>query len=98
MPSHSRASASKRRAIACSPPAVFSTRIGSGACIRSKVFTQFSTPTSGPSPLLTWPPCTISPRAPIEAATVAWSSRILRDGMRILLLVEATLTMYGACT
>jgi hypothetical protein len=34
----------------------------------------------------------------MEAAVVAWSSRILRDGMRILLLVLATLTMYGAWT
>jgi hypothetical protein len=34
----------------------------------------------------------------MEAAVVAWSSRILRDGMRILLFVLATLTMYGAWT
>jgi hypothetical protein len=59
---------------------------------------QLSKPTSSASPLPTWPPCTITPFAPISAApvTICWSS--LRDGMRIRLFVLATLMTYGAWT
>jgi hypothetical protein len=51
---------------------------------------------TGSSLAVTWPPCTISPRAPMPAAAVACCARILRLGMRILLFVLATFTRYGA--
>ena len=86
------ASRSNWRAIALSPPAVFSIRIGSGkppsASARSKALRQFSTPTFGSSLAVTWPPCTMSPLAPISAAASACCCMILRLGMRILLLVD----------
>ncbi len=93
--SQSRPSRSNVRAIAFSPPAVFSMRIGSpkppsGA--RSNVLRQFSTPSSGSSFAVTWPPCTIRPFAPIAAAAAACWASILRLGMRILLFVLATFT------
>jgi hypothetical protein len=72
---------------------VFSIRIGSLSSVASTALRQLSKPIPGSSSLLTWPPCTISPLAPIAAAasTCCWSS--LRDGIRMRLLVVATLTM-----
>jgi len=97
-----RASASNRRAIAASPPAVFSTRIGaakppSSACL-TRNRRQLSTPTAGSSPRATCPPCTTSPNAPTCAAAAACCVTIFRDGTRTRLLVDARLTGYGACT
>jgi hypothetical protein len=89
---------SKRRAIALVPPAVFSSSTGSGGLYRSNVLRQLSMPTSTSSPSPTWPPCTMTAAAPIVRAASQCCSRILRLGMRILLLGEATLTRYGACT
>ena len=90
--SHSRAIRSSRRAIALSPPAVFSIRIGSGNFARSNTLRQLSKPTWGSSPSFRCPPCTIRPLAPSAAAAAACWSRILRLGIRILLFVVATLT------
>src|SRR5258708_28398283 len=45
-----------------------------------------------------WPPCTITAVALISAAASQVSCRILRDGMRMRLLAEATLIRYGAWT
>jgi hypothetical protein len=94
--SHSRPIASSDRAIAPSPPAVFSISMGSGRSMRSTALRQFSRPSPKSTPALTWPPCTISPLAPIDAA--AWScwSSSLRLGIRIRLLLVATLMTYGA--
>ena len=79
--------------MALSPPAVFS--ISSGICrsVASIALRQLSKPVAGSSVLPTWPPCTIRPLAPISAAALrcCWSS--LRLGIRIRLLVVATLTM-----
>ena len=69
--------------------------------VASTALRQLSKPvrmTSGSFDLSTWPPWTISPRAPIAAAASMCCWRSLRDGMRMRLLVVATLTMYGACT
>ena len=52
--------ASNRRAMALSPPAVFSMSTGSGGAQRSKVLRQFSNPLAGSSPFSTCPPCTIT--------------------------------------
>ena len=100
--SHSRASMSNRRAMALSPPAVFSMRTGSGkppasAC-RSKNLRQFTSPAAGSSPCVTWPPCTIRPFAPVLAADSAYWVTVLRDGIRMRLFVEAMFTGYGECT
>ena len=79
--------------MALSPPAVFSMSSGSFRSVASTALRQLSNPFAGSSSLLTCPPCTISPLAPIPAAasTCCWSS--LRLGMRMRLLVVATLTM-----
>src|SRR3954471_8531297 len=100
--SHSRATASSSRAMALSPPAVFSISTGmpkppSSAC-RAKVLRQLSTPAVGSSLASTWPPCTTMPRALIAAEAAACWPSSLRLGIRIRLLVEATLSTYGACT
>jgi len=64
----------------------------SAAC-RATVLRQLSIPTSTSSSAVTCPPCTITPRAPTStAAAVCWVNS-LRDGMRIRLFVDATLTM-----
>ena len=78
--------------MALSPPAVFSMRIGSLMSVASIALRQLSNPIAGSVSLSRWPPCTIRPFAPIAAApsTCFWSS--CRDGMRIRLLVVATLT------
>ena len=55
-------------------------------------------PASRSSSAVTWPPWTMTAGAPISAAASQVCCRILRDGMRILLLGDATLTRYGACT
>ena len=92
-------SRSRRRAIALSPPAVFSMRTGSGGSQRSNVLAQLSKPPSGSSSFRTCPPCTIRPLAPDlggRAPRAVASS--LRLGMRIRLLAVATLSRYGACT
>jgi hypothetical protein len=94
--SQSRARASSLRAMAWSPPAVFSISIGSGRSICWTAFTQLVTPWAGSTPEVTCPPCTIRPFAPIEAAALSWPSSSFRLGMRILLLVLATLITYGA--
>ena len=95
-PSQSRAMASSLRAIAPSPPAVFSMSSGSGRSICSIALTQLATPTAGSTPPVTCPPCTMRPLAPIDAAAFScWSSNFLL-GMRIRLLVDATLITYGA--
>jgi uncharacterized membrane protein len=89
--SHSRAMASSDLAIAPVPPAVFSMNIGSGRSIRSTALRQFSSPSAASTPALTCPPCTISARAPIDAAACScWSSSFL-DGILMRLLVVATL-------
>ena len=97
--SHSRASASNRRAHALSPPAVFSISSGTAkppdSAAYANVLRQLSKPTAT-SPLSTCPPWTISPRAPTAAAPVACASSSLRLGMRMRLLVDATLMRYGA--
>jgi deoxyribonuclease-4 len=88
--------ASSERAIAPLPPAVFSMSSGSGRSICSIALTQFATPVSGSTSAVTCPPCTMSPFAPIDAAAFScWSSSFLL-GMRIRLLVDATLITYGA--
>ena len=73
--------ASSWRAIAWSPPAVFSISTGSLMSVASNVLRQLSKPFAGSSSSLTWPPCTIRPLAPISAAasTCCWSSLRLRD-------------------
>lgn len=94
--SHRRASASRVRAMAWFPPAVFSISSGSGRSICCTAFTQLATPWAGSTLPVTCPPCTIRPFAPIEAAAFnCWSSSF-RLGMRIRLLVLATLMTYGA--
>ena len=89
--SQSRAMASSDLAIAPSPPAVFSMSSGSGRSIRSIALRQFSRPSAGSIPAVTWPPCTISPFDPIDAAAARCWSSSLRDGIRIRLLLVATL-------
>jgi hypothetical protein len=89
--SHSRAMASSDLAIAPVPPAVFSMSIGSGRSIRSTALRQFSRPSAGSTPEVTWPPWTISAFAPIDAAAFSCWSSSLRLGIRIRLLVVATL-------
>src|SRR6185437_5172594 len=84
------------RAIAPLPPAVFSMSIGSGRSICSIALTQFATPAAGSVSPVTCPPCTISPLAPIAAAAFSCWSSSFRLGMRIRLLVDATLITYGA--
>ena len=87
--------ASRLRAIAWSPPAVFSISIGSGRSIRSMALRQLSYPSCRSTPAVTWPPCTIRPFAPTAAAACnCWASSF-RLGIRILLLGEATLIPYG---
>jgi hypothetical protein len=89
--SHRRAMDSRDLAIAPAPPAVFSMISGSGRSIRSTALRQFSRPSVGSTPEVTCPPCTIRPFAPIAAAAPScWPSSFL-DGMRIRLLVVATL-------
>jgi len=88
--------ASSDLAMAPVPPAVFSMNIGSGRAIRSTAFRQFSRPSAGSTPDVTCPPCTISAFAPIDAAALSWPSSSFLDGMRIRLLVVATLITYGA--
>src|SRR5699024_6143469 len=89
---------SRVRAIALAPPAVFSISSGTEKSVRSIALNQFSKPTSGSSLALTWPPCTITPAAPISAAAVICCCSSLRLGIRIRLFVVATLITYGACT
>ena len=95
--SQSRPIASSVRAIALAPPAVFSISSGMGRSTRSTTFCQLANPSAGSTPFVTWPPCTISPLAPIDAAASSCWDRIFRLGIRIRLLVVATLTTYGAC-
>ena len=52
---------------------------------------QRANPASGSSPAVTWPPWTMTALAPTSAAASQVCCRILRDGMRILLLGDATL-------
>jgi hypothetical protein len=91
MASQSRAIASIRRAMALSPPAVFSSSSGTGISSPSTHLRQLSNPTAASSSTPRCPPCTMTPFAPISAAArrCCWSS--LRPGMRIRLFVEATL-------
>ena len=84
--------------MAWSPPAVFSISSGILRSVASTALRQLSKPVAGSSAALTCPPCTISPLAPISAAASTCCWRSLRDGIRIRLLVVATLTMYGAWT
>jgi hypothetical protein len=95
--SQSRPIASSVRAIALAPPAVFSISSGIGRSTRSTTLRQFANPSAGSTPFVTWPPWTISPLAPIDAAASSCWLRIFRLGIRIRLLVVATLTTYGAC-
>ena len=87
------------RAIAFSPPAVFSMRIGRPKPPVGRALEGLA-PVLDPLPgvvlAVTWPPWTISPFAPIAAAAAACWARILRLGIRILLFVLATFTRYGA--
>ena len=78
--SHSRPIASSRRAIALSPPAVFSMSSGTGRSRPSMHLRQLSKPVAASSSTPRWPPCTMTPLAPISAAAVrcCWSS--LRPG------------------
>ena len=88
--------ASSDRAMAPSPPAVFSISIGSGRSMRSTALRQFSRPSSAATPAVTCPPCTIRPLAPTDAAALScWSSSFLL-GILIRLLLVATLMTYGA--
>src|SRR5664279_4281333 len=96
--SHSRAIASSRRAIAWSPPAVFSMSTGTFWSSRSNVLRQLSKPVAGSSAASTWPPCTISAAAPTSAARSTFCCSSLRDGIRIRLFVVATLIVYGEWT
>ncbi len=91
MASHTRAIRSSVRAMALSPPAVFSSSSGTLRSVASMALRQLSKPLSTSSSLSTWPPWTIRPLAPTEAAASmnCWSS--LRLGMRIRLFVVATL-------
>ena len=88
--------ASSDRAMAPSPPAVFSISIGSGRSIRSTALRQFSRPSSAATPPVTCPPCTIRPLAPTDAAALSCWSRIFLLGILIRLLLVATLMTYGA--
>ena len=90
MRSHSRAMVSKCRAIAWSPPAVFSRYTGTSVSRALSALTQRSNPASM-SLSSACPPCTITAVAPISPAASQVSCRILRDGMRTRLLAEATL-------
>ncbi len=89
--SHSRAIASRDRAIAPLPPAVFSMNIGSGRSIRSTALRQLSSPAAGSTPWVTCPPCTISAFAPIDAAALSCWSSSLRLGILMRLFAVATL-------
>jgi hypothetical protein len=89
--SHRRAIASRVRAIAWLPPAVFSISSGSGRSICCTAFTQLATPCAGSTSPVTWPPCTIRPFAPTAAAAFSCWSSSFRLGIRIRLLVLATL-------
>ena len=77
--------------MALSPPAVFSMSSGTLMSVASTALRQLSKPFAGSSALLTWPPWTIRPLAPISAAAsmCCWSS--LRLGIRMRLFVVATL-------
>ena len=77
--------------MALSPPAVFSMSRGILRSVASTALRQLSKPLAGSSALLTCPPWTISPLAPMEAAAsmCCWSS--LRLGIRMRLFVVATL-------
>ena len=88
--------ASSDLAMAPSPPAVFSISIGSGRSMRSTALRQFSRPSAKSTPAVTYPPCTIRPLAPTDAAALScWSSSFLL-GILIRLLPVATLMTYGA--
>ena len=67
MASQSRAIASSRRAIALSPPAVFSMSSGTGSSSPSMHLRQLSKPFAASSSTPRWPPCTMTPLAPISA-------------------------------
>src|SRR6185503_2717319 len=95
--SHRRAMVSKCRAIAWSPPAVFSRYTATSVSRYSSALRQRSKPASQ-SLSSAWPPCTITAVALISEAASQVSCRILRDGMRTRLLADATLIRYGACT
>ena len=75
--SQSFASASKRRATALSPPAVFSRYTGTSDSSISSVRVQRPTPSSIPSSA--WPGWTITASAPIAAAASQVWVRIFRE-------------------
>ena len=88
---------SKWRAIAWSPPAVFSRYTGTSVSRYLSALTQRSKPASM-SLSSAWPPCTMTAVALISDAASQVSCRILRDGMRTRLFADATLIRYGAWT
>ncbi|SKF89679.1 Uncharacterised protein [Mycobacteroides abscessus subsp. abscessus] len=63
---------------------------GTSTSSPSTALRQFANPTAGSSSAVTWPPWTMTPLAPIEAAAVRVCCRVLRLGMRMRLLVLAT--------
>jgi hypothetical protein len=75
--SQRRESASKRRATAFSPPAVFSIRTGTSDSSISRVRSQRATPSETPSSAC--PAWTITAAAPTSAAASQVCCRILRD-------------------
>ena len=90
--SQSRVMLSSVRAIAPSPPAVFSISSGIGRGIWSTALAQFSSPSCGSSLAVTCPPCTTRPLAPIEAAAFSCCLMMVLLGCRIRLLVLARFT------
>jgi hypothetical protein len=81
---------SKWRAIAWSPPAVFSRYTGTSVVRESSALTHRSNPASM-SLSSACPPWTMTAVAPTSAAASHVSCRIFRDGMRTRLFADATL-------
>lgn len=93
--SHSRAMWSSVRAMAPSPPAVFSISSGIGRGIWSTALAQLSSPSCGSSLAVTCPPCTTRPFAPTDAAALSCCLMMVLLGCRMRLLVLARFTGYG---
>ena len=93
-------SRSRRRAIALSPPAVFS--ISSGSVQRRAARTPCAScrsPPRGRRLALTWPPCTIRPfGADLRGRVDVLLEQLAATGSGSGCCVVATLTMYGAWT